>query len=208
MGANNQESHIAGRAHQRRSQREAFLRAQLEPREMVVAHHGAVMVTDRRVLFAWELHRAREWPSWFCDAIAFEEVALWSLGHSHDERPLLRLEHPTHARTERVPAHNLLWFQWGNAEAEVLHDDVTLAFGGKRDEAFRATLNRLQQMNIPRGEDFLLALPGTREERTRGSRATLVASDPHRRYRSATDMTLREAMPRWRSRRWPRDAFR
>jgi hypothetical protein len=138
---------------------------------MVVAHSGAVMVTDRRVLFAWELPRVPDGPSWFCDAIAFEEVARWSLGRRHDERPLLRLEHPTHIRIERVAAHNLLWFQWGNAEAEVRHDDVSLAFGGNRDEAFRATLSRLQHMNIPRGDDFLLVLPGTREERTRGSRA-------------------------------------
>jgi len=136
---------------------------------MVVAHRGAVMVTDRRVLFAWELHRADEGRSWFCDAIAFEEVARWSLGHRHDQRPLLRVEHPTHLRTERVPAHNLLWFHWGNAEAEVPHDDVTLAFGSGRDEAFRAIFTRLQHMNIPRGEDFLVAPPGTREERTRGS---------------------------------------
>jgi hypothetical protein len=129
------------------------------------------MVTDRRVLFAWELPRVPDGPSWFCDAIAFDEVARWSLGRRHDERPLLHLEHPTHVRIERVPAHTLLWFQWGNAEAEVRHDDVTPAFGGNRDEAFRATLSRLQRMNVPRGHDFLLALPGTREERTRGSRA-------------------------------------
>jgi hypothetical protein len=171
VDANRKESHIARRAHQRRAQREAFLRAQLEPEEMVVAHHGAVMVTERRVLFAWDLYRVPDGPSWFGDAIPFEEVARWSLGRRHDERPLLHLEHPTHVRTERVPAHTLLWFHWGNAEAEVLHDDVTLAFAGKRDEAFRATLNRLQYMNIPRGGDFLVALPGTREERTRSSRA-------------------------------------
>ena len=139
----------------------------------VVAHDRAVMVTDSRVLFAWELHRGPEGPSWLCDAIAFEEVTRWSLGRRHDERPLLRLEHPVHVRTERVPARNLLWFHWGNAEAEVPHDDVTLAFGSGRDEAFRATLNRLQHMKLLRGDDFLAALPGTREERTRGSRAYL-----------------------------------
>ena len=192
MGTNHNESQIARRAHQRRAQREAFLRAQLEPGERVVAHHGAVMVTDRRVLFAWNLHRAPGAPSWFFDGIAFEEVARWSLGHRHDERPLLHLEHPTHVRIERVPAHTLLWFQWGNAEAEVPHDNVTLAFGGKRDEAFRATVNRLQHMNTPRGEDFLVAIPGTREERTRGSRAlTVVASDRHRGCRFMTQLTSR-----------------
>jgi hypothetical protein len=131
------------------------------------------MVTDRRLVFAWDLHRAPEGSTWFFDAVGFEEITRWSLGRRHDERPLLRLEHPTHLRTERVAAHNILWFHWGNAEAEVPHDDVTLAFGSERDEAFQATFARLQQMNSPRGEDFLVALPGTREERTRTSRAYL-----------------------------------
>lgn len=72
-----------------------------------------------------------------------------------------------------MPAHSLLWFHWGNAGARAAHDDVTLAFGSKHDEAFRATFDRLQRLNIPRGEDFLIAPSGTREERTRGSRAYL-----------------------------------
>jgi hypothetical protein len=99
-----------------------------------------------------------------------------------------------------VPAHNLLWFHWGNAEAEVLHDEVTLAFGGERDKAFRATLNRLQHINIPRGEDFLVTLPGTRENRTRGSRLTLVDSDRHRGWRFVKEATSRidsEAQRSW-----------
>lgn len=173
MDADEQQPAIARRAHRRRAQREAFLRARLRPGETVLAHQGAVMVTDRRVLFAWGLPRAPEDSRWFSDGVAFEEVSRWSLGHRHDERPLLRLEHPTHFRTERVAAHNLPWFHWGNAEAEVPHDHVTLAFGSKRDAAFRATFDRLRDMNIPRGEEFLVSLPATRGERTRGSRAFL-----------------------------------
>jgi hypothetical protein len=124
------------------------------------------MVTDRRVLFPWP-----GYPSgWRSDAVAFEEVTRWSLGHRHDARPLLRLEHPTHLRTERVAAHHLLWFAWGNAEAQVPHKDITLAFGTERDEAFRATFNRLLHMNTPRGGDFVVMLQGTREERTQGSK--------------------------------------
>lgn len=127
------------------------------------------MVTDRRVIFAWP-----GYPSgWRSDAVAFKEVIRWSLGHRHDERPLIRLEHPTHLRAERVAARHFLWFAWGNAEAEVPRDDVTLAFGTERDEAFRATFERLHHLDIPRGEDFVVSPPGTREERTRGSRALL-----------------------------------
>lgn len=57
---------------------------------------------------------------------------------------MLRLEHPTHIRPERVAAHHVLGFSWGNAEAGVPHDDITLTFAGKRDRAFLAALNRLQ----------------------------------------------------------------
>jgi hypothetical protein len=128
-----------------------------------------VTVTDRRVVFVWP-----GYPSgWRSDAIAFEEVTRWSLGHRHDRRPLLRLEHPTHLRVERVAAHRLLWLSWGDTERPVPHDETTLAFGTERDEAFRTILERLQGSKTPRGEDFVLVLPGSREERTRGSKAAL-----------------------------------
>jgi hypothetical protein len=156
--------------HQANAEVAAFLGANLLPGETVVAiQRRRAMVTQRRVLFAW-----RGYPSgWRFDAVAFEEVIRWSLGHRHDMRPLIRLEHPTHRRTEHVAAHHFLGFAWGNAEAEVPRDDITLAFGTDRDQAFRALLERLQRMNIPRGEDFVVSRPGTREERTRGSRALL-----------------------------------
>jgi len=121
-----------------------------------------------RALFAWDVHSGGS--GWHSDAVAFEDVTRWALGRRHDQRPLLWLQHSPRPRTERAAAHNILGFHWGNAETEVLHDDVTLAFGSDRDQAFRATLTRLQQMNVPRGEDFLVTPPGTREERTRGHR--------------------------------------
>ena len=72
-----------------------------------------------------------------------------------------------------MAAHHFLWFAWGDTEAEVPHDDVTLAFGNARDAAFQAVTARLEKAHVPRGEDFVVSLPGTREERTRGSRAYL-----------------------------------
>lgn len=161
--------------HLREAQEQAYLIAQVQPGEDVVAHLGKVMVTDRRVLVAWSLSQTPEGSRWFCDALSFEEITRWSVGRRHDERPLLLLEHPTHVRTEWVPAHNVLWFRWGNAEADLPHNDITLAFRSGRDEVFRAICDRLRNMNLPRGEDFLIALPGTREERTRGSAAYLRA---------------------------------
>ena len=86
---------------------------------------------------------------------------------------MLRLEHPIHRRAERVAAHRFLWFAWGNAEARVAHDVTMLTFAGTRDEAFHATVDRLRRMGVSRGRDFLVAPPGTREDRTRGSKAAL-----------------------------------
>ena len=166
MDTNRKEPDIARRAHRRQGEREAFLRAQLLPDETVVAQRRGVVVTDRRVLFAWEV------PSgWRSDAVGFLEVTRWSVGRRHDERPLLRLEHPPHLRPETVAAHHFLWFAWGDTEAEVPHDDVTLAFGSARDEAFQAVIARLEKTDVPRGEDFVVSLPGTREERRRGGQA-------------------------------------
>ena len=88
------------------------------------------MVTDHRLLFAWHLT-----SGWHVDAISFDEITGWFLGRQHDERPMLRLQHPTHLRTEHVAAHRFLWFSWGNAEAGLPHDDITLTFASKRDRA-------------------------------------------------------------------------
>jgi len=166
MSIDDYESDIARRAHRHQAERETLLRASLNPGEALLAHHASVMVTDRRVLFAWNVQPF----GWHSDAISFEEIRNWALEQRHDERPLLRIAHPTHVRVERVPAHRFLWFAWGNASAEVPHDDVTLTFPSKRDPSFRALFERLLHLDVPRGADFVNALPGTREERTRGSR--------------------------------------
>ncbi len=154
------EPSIDERAHRRQVEREAVLAAALDSGETVITR-GAVTVTNRRVLFAWN-----EGFGWHSDAITFEEIRRWALGRRHDERPLVRIDHPTHLRMERVPAHHLLRFTWGNAVAEVPHDELTLLFRSKRDPSFHALVERLQQQHVPRGEDFVVALPGTRQERT------------------------------------------
>jgi hypothetical protein len=190
VDANRKEPDIARRAHRRRAEREAFLHARLLPDETVVAQHRGVVVTDRRVLFAWEGYPF----GWRSDAVGFQEVTRWSVGRRHDDRPLLRLEHPPHLRPETVAAHHFLWFAWGDSEAEVPHDDVTLAFGSARDEAFQAVIARLEKTDVLRGEDFLVSLPGTREERRRGGPGV---------PRSA--LTLRRDVALLRKRhRWPR----
>jgi hypothetical protein len=152
-----------GGGDRRGTERDDALEAMLAPAETVVAW-DAVVVTDCRVLFAW-----RGLTGWHADGVEFDEISRWTLGRRHDERPLVRLEHPTHFRTERVPAHRFLSFAWGNAEAEVPHTDVTLVLGSRRVPSYRALVERLERLEIPRGDDFVVEPPGTRADRTKHS---------------------------------------
>lgn len=153
-------------AHRRRgAERKAYLLAQLEPSETVVSAGPQALVTDRRVLFAWRLGlppRPREWTH---DALTFGEIIRWTVGQRHDDRPLLRLEHPPHVRIEQVIAHRFLWARWGNAERQVSHEETTLYFSSRRDPVFRAIKQRLELTNATQGEPFVETLAGTREER-------------------------------------------
>ena len=68
-------------------------------------------------------------------------------------------------RIERVPAHHLLWFEWGNAEAPVTHDTTLLGFARTSDPVFTALSDSLERASIMRGESFVVRPAGTREER-------------------------------------------
>src|SRR2546428_11755425 len=102
-----------GIEHRRRvnAERDAYLNAQLDPEEIVLARGRPGIVTEHRIVFAWRLG----WPSlegqWTHDALTFDEITRWSIGRRHDHRPVLRLEHPPHVRVEWVPAHHVLWFR-------------------------------------------------------------------------------------------------
>jgi len=169
----------------RNEQRDAYLRGQIEPGETILAvgpirpvsdHPDATqaLITDRRILFGWRLHWPPHAGEWTHDALAFEEITRWSKGRRHDHRPMLRVEHPTHRRLEWAPAHRFLWFRWGNATAEISHQETTFSFASRRDPVFRATSERLELVDPPQGEPFVEVLPGTREERLGGSRRMLI----------------------------------
>lgn len=171
----------------RDAERNAYLLAQLDPRETVVTSGPQALVTNRRVLFAWLLYlppRAREWTH---DALTFDEITRWTLGRRHDHRPLLRLEHPRHVRVEHVIAHRLLLFRWGNTEREVSHEETTLYFRSDRDPVFAAMSERLRETSAQKGDSFVVALRGTRQERRGASIAMYrLVGDPrlfrHRRW--------------------------
>jgi hypothetical protein len=153
----------------RNAERDAYLRAQLEAGEFEVAHGHQALVTSRRILFAWRLNWPPHEREWTHDAIGFGEISAWAMGRRHDARPLVRLEHPAHVRLEWVPAHHLLWFRWGNKEAGVSHGETTLSFSSDRDPVLVAVRGRLEQGHTPQAAPFLVAFPGTREERRKAS---------------------------------------
>jgi|GEM_PF-7122519 plasmid stability protein len=162
-------------AHRRReAEGDAYLKAQLDADEEVVARGPQALVTDRRIFLEW--HRLRFPPhsgEWTHDALTYREITRWAVGRTHDYRPLIHLHHPPHGRTEQVPAHNVLWFHWGNAEVEVRHADTTLSFRRSGDPVFVAIHDRLQREGAEQGEPFVVLPPGTREGRMRGSATML-----------------------------------
>jgi len=147
--------------------KEAYLRAQLEPGETEIAMGWQALVTDRRVLFSWPAHTHDR----TYDCIAFDEVTCWAIGRRHDERPVVRVAHPAHIRTDRVPAHHVLWMRWGNATAQRPHTETTIECRSDRDPVFRAMVDSLERSPAVQSDPFVVRRPGTGEART-GPRVT------------------------------------
>lgn len=172
------------RRNRRRAERDAFLEAQLEPGELVVARiEDRPLVTERRILMAHQLMYPPRRGEWVCESIAFDQITRWALGRRHDHRPILRLEHTPHARIERVPRHHFLWFRWGNAEVLVTCTSTTLEFAKDTDPVQVAICERLERAGVQPGEPFLIRPAGTRAQRLRGSRSSFRRALPWRRAR-------------------------
>ncbi len=166
----------------REAERDAYLLAQLEASETVVASGPQALVTNARILIAWGLLGTRPDALWTHDALTFEEIERWSIGRMHDHRPLLRVEHPPHGRIAGVPAHPVLGFRPEDIERETPHRDTTFSFRSDRDPVFRAICQRLGKLDLPQGDPFVVVPPGTREQRMRGSVSELTKR-PSRRLR-------------------------
>ena len=82
-------------------------------------HH--TVVTDRRIIIAWRTDTPDRPRAGVHDSVWFHEVTAWRQGLANDERPVIVAEHPAHERLEHVPAHRVLWFEWGNAVGPVMH---------------------------------------------------------------------------------------
>lgn len=176
--------------------RDVFLEAELEPGEVIVARSGdQPLVTDHRILTARQLSYLPRRGEWVCSALAFAEIVRWTSGRQHDHRPLLRLEHTARVQIERVPEHRFLWFEWGNAEEPVSDTTTTFGFSRDTDPVLVAIREGLKRAGVPRGEPFVIRPPGTRQERTGGSRALVETGGTHdrsllRRLRPSVNLRL------------------
>jgi len=115
---------------------------------------------------------------WACDALAFDEITGYALGRRHNQRPLIRLEHRSIERTEHIPAHRFLWFQWGDADGPVPHDTSLLDFGKGSDPVFVAVRETLDRARVFQLEPFVILPEGTRQERI--ARTSMLFEHPTR----------------------------
>lgn len=149
-----------------RHERDSFLDTQLEPSESIVARsYDHPIITDRRILSAHQLIAPPRRGDWVCEALSFAQITGYALGRRHDQRPLIRLEHPSIERIEHVPEHRFLWFEWGDAEAPVPHETTLLGFGKDSDPVLVALWDALERAGITQLEPFVVRLEGTRQER-------------------------------------------
>jgi hypothetical protein len=113
---------------------------------MVISGPGcAVAVTERRVLWVSrdDQRRVRSLP--FALVRSYTEI-------TQAHRYALALDHQRIDRRQWVPAHQLLWWSWGNAEAVRPVTSSVLAFSRRDTKAARAIRSRLQAIGVPAGE--------------------------------------------------------
>jgi hypothetical protein len=124
-----------------------------------------VVVTDEQVLFG-------RWgsPGKPHESIRLDEVTHWADGKQYNCYVLV-LTHPPMTRREWVVAHRLLWFKWGDDEADVTRTQTIFRFSRPETKAAKAIRASLEERRVPR--ERLRFKERSREERTRGSHVLL-----------------------------------
>lgn len=164
---------------------EAWLRGLVPPDETVVAVGTAeelrslgpdigsgggwtfIVATFERLLFArWG---SRQKPH---EEIRFDEITRWASGTQYNCEALV-LTHPPMTRRQRVPAHRILGFEWGNAEADVTRTQTIFRFSRPDTQVAKGLHAALSARKI--AHKPLQFEERSREERTRGSHALMYA---------------------------------
>lgn len=171
-----------------KKQCEARLRALLAPDEPVAAVGTAeelpslgpdigsgggrtfILVTSQRLLFArWD---SPERPH---EEIRLEEVTAWASGTQYNCEALV-MSHPPMTRRRRVPAHKILWLEWGEVEIDVTRNETIFRFSRPDTEVAKALHSALAARSID--HESLQFEEKPREERTRGSHVMLRPDRP------------------------------
>jgi hypothetical protein len=102
----------------------------------------AVVVTERRTL--WVSRDDQRWVR----LLPLDLVTSYTeITQAH--RYALALDHRNIDRLQWVPAHQLLWWSWGNAEAVRPVTNSMLAFSRRDTQAARAIRSRLWAIGVP-----------------------------------------------------------
>jgi hypothetical protein len=105
----------------------------------------AVAVTERGAL--WVSRDDQRWVR----SLPFALVAFYTeITQAH--RYALALDHQRIERLQWAPAHQLLWWSWGTAEAVRPVTSSVLAFSRRDTKAARAIRSRLQAIGVPARE--------------------------------------------------------
>jgi hypothetical protein len=105
----------------------------------------AVAVTEHRVL--WVSRDDQRWVR----SLPFALVTSYTeITQAH--RYALALDHQRIDRLQWLPAHQVLWWSWGNAEAVRPVTSSALAFSRRDTEAARAIRGRLLAIGVPASE--------------------------------------------------------
>jgi hypothetical protein len=145
-----------------------LLVARLQPGERVLAR-GRAFAHEPRHARRFDVSKVFSGPG--CVVAVTERRALWvsrgdqrwvrslpfALVRSYTEitqahRYALALDHQSIERLQWVPAHQLLWWSWGNAEAVRAVTSSVLAFSRRDTKAARAIRSRLQAIGVPASE--------------------------------------------------------
>jgi hypothetical protein len=126
-----------------------------------------IVLTPDRLLFAgWASpHRPHS-------EIRLDDVIRWGSGTQYNCEALV-LTHPPITRRQHVVAHKILWFKWGNSEADVTRTQTIFRFSRPDTEVAKALHPALSGRKIPHNPLHFQEM--SREERTRGSHSVLRA---------------------------------
>jgi hypothetical protein len=147
------------------------LSSRLEPGEAVLARgrfdepnapgqdlptggHRYLLVTDRNI--RWTTRGDDAW----LDLASVSDYSEATQFH----RYALKLRHAPIERRAWAPAHHVLWWRWGNAEAVVQSSETTFVFSHRETKAARAIRDRLTELGVPSGQPVTMPRRRPRDE--------------------------------------------